>query len=355
VFATPFVAFALLALAVLLVVLSAVTAIERGRSIRRDRRRREAEATAKRQVLRVLAGDGPVLQSSQSRELESVAASLLPKLRGEDRDALVAFLDGSGALDRARAELSQRGAVRRARAAELLGAASDTQALPRLIELLDDRDGDVRIVAARALGKLGPPAVAPLLGALDARRPIPGAVVTMALVHVGPDAAEPLTEALVASSSSRARVVAAELLGRLSAFGAAAPLRAALVDGPDDHLRAAAAHALGRIGLAGSIPALLAQVEHTGDRDVRLACIGALGDIGGPAALSALPVLLADPDHRVARRAAVALASCGTPGRRILERSTLEPQSAAPAREQLARLSLKEAARTPRRRSGRAA
>src|SRR5690349_12520323 len=196
---------ALAAVAALLVVLSLATAVQRASGMRRDRRRVELETEAKRQLLTVLADEAHVLPAAQSRTIERVAAPLLTKLRGEDRAELVALLERSGVLERARAQLTARGAVRRARAAELLGAASDARALPNLVRLLDDHRQELRIVAARALGKLGAPAVEPLLAALDARRPIPAGIVTMALVHVGPDAAPALTEALASSASPRAR------------------------------------------------------------------------------------------------------------------------------------------------------
>lgn len=349
------IATALVAVAVLLVVLSLATAVQRASGARRDRRRLELETEAKRQLLTVLADGAHVLPTAQSRIIERVAAPLLTKLRGEDRAELVALLERSGVLDRARAQLTGLGAVRRARAAELLGAASDARALPDLVRLLDDRRQDVRIVAARALGKLGAPGVEPLLTALDDRRPIPAGIVTMALVHVGPDAAPALAEALASSPSPRARTVAAELLGRLDAFAAAQRLVAAVADDPDAGVRAASAHALGRLGLPGACRTLLEHLEPGTDLQLRLACIRALGEIGGDDAIAALPPLLSDADHRIARTAASALAATGTAGRSALEDAAADRTSAPAAREQLAWLALRDAARTSRHRTGQAA
>src|SRR5689334_16706190 len=118
------IAAALAALAALLVALCFATAAERAFGARRERRRLELEKTAKRQLLAVLADDVHVLPPDQSRTIARVAAPLLTKLRGDDRALLVALLDRSGILDRARSQLTKRGAIRRARAAELLGAAS---------------------------------------------------------------------------------------------------------------------------------------------------------------------------------------------------------------------------------------
>ena len=98
--------------------------------------------------------------------------------------------------------------VRRAIAAERLGNAGVPTTARSVIRLLEDRHADVRIVAARALGKMGNPgAVAPLLNALDCERPVPMSIVTMALLHIGPSVVEPMIPFLGSTSPSVARSV----------------------------------------------------------------------------------------------------------------------------------------------------
>src|SRR5438105_290772 len=87
-----------------------------------------------------------------------------------------------------------------------------------------------RFGCARALGKLGPAAVAPRLDALTARRPVPADIVTMALVHAGAAGADDLIGGLDPARPARVRAVAAELLGQLGVLSAAASLATTLGD-----------------------------------------------------------------------------------------------------------------------------
>src|SRR5690348_1463642 len=122
-FGAPLVA--LTALLVLLLLLTALRKALRGAS---DGRRERLEATVRAALLRYLAADDPDQAVPEpagrgvGRSLDTLAAGVLPKLRGEDRDALTRVL-----TDR---RTRRPGAVRRARAAELLGAAGDADALP---------------------------------------------------------------------------------------------------------------------------------------------------------------------------------------------------------------------------------
>jgi hypothetical protein len=162
---------ALLALSALLAVLAGATAARKGQRALWTRRRARLEEAARPHLLAVLAGEPPHeprdLPAPVGKVFEELAISFLPKLRGSDRETLVSILVQRDALARARRRATRPGAVGRARAAELLGAAGDQHALPVLTRLLADRDPEVRTVAARALGKLGAPAVAPLLAALE--------------------------------------------------------------------------------------------------------------------------------------------------------------------------------------------
>jgi hypothetical protein len=323
-------------------------AVRRAIRISRMPAQRVREAEARRRLFALLADpDEADLQEISLRPLEPIATGLLPKLRGADRDALIALLERSGALDRARRNLHRRGAIRRAAVADLLGAAGDLRSLPDLARLLGDRHQDVRIVAARAIGKLGPGAVDPLLQTLDARRPIPTGVVTMALVHAGADGVDMLTQALRPDRSPRVRRVAADMLGQLAAYSAADRLVAALAGDPSPDVRAAAARSLGRLGVASARAALADQLRAAEDTELRLACARALGRVGGAEALALLPDMLRASDHRLARAAADGLANCGVAGVAVLETAAAAPDPSDAARERLARLALEEAAATP--------
>lgn len=322
----------------------ALTAARRAIRIMRLPAHRAREADARRQLFRLLAEEQhPGIAPAHLRPLVPIAVGLLPKLRGADRDALVTMLERSGALEQARRDLRRRGAIRRAAAAELLGAARDERSLDELARLLGDRHHDVRVVAARAVGKLGSPAVAPLLNALDARRPIPTGVVTMALVNIGAEGINELRAALRSERSAQVRVVAAMMLGQLGAFPAADELIATLAGDPSADVRAAAATSLGQLGVTSARRALAAQLPTAADPELTLASARALGRIGGPEALALLPGMLRAADHRLARAAAAGLANCGDAGLRVLEQAASAPDQAPAAREQLARLALEGA------------
>lgn len=336
---------ALTALSGLLAVLAIATTACKVQRALRLRRRRRLEATVRPHVLRVLAedenpGSADQMNDSLGRTFEELSISLLPKLRGADRDALVAALDNRGVLERARRRTSRPGAVGRARAAQLLGDSGDERALPGLARLLEDRDPDVRTVAARALGKLGPAAVEPLLAAIDAPRPVPAGIVTMALVHAGAGGADDLAQGLDSSRSARVRAVAAELLGQLGVLSATGRLAQTLADDPDPATRRAAARSLGRLGLPEGITPLLAALREAEPSALRIDAARALGRIGGASAVASLRELLVAPDIEVARAGAEGLATCGGTGMSALEGAAEDPVSAPPAREALARLAL---------------
>ena len=147
-----------------------------------DQRRERLAAVPRRALLAYLADGGPEdelaplvqMPGPQWRALEPSATALLAKVRGETREALVTLFERRGMGDRALRDLSRRARVRRARAAELLGSLGRHDAVPALAALLTDRDPEVRLVAIRALGRIGDPAAtAPLLSTLAGPDPAP--------------------------------------------------------------------------------------------------------------------------------------------------------------------------------------
>ena len=341
---------ALAALSVLLALLIAATAVCKLQRAVRLHGRARREASARPHVLRLFADGGNPdaardMSESLARTFELLSISLLPKLRGADRDALVTALEERGVLERARRRATRPGAIGRARAAELLGNAGDERALSALARLLTDRDPEVRAVAARALGKLGPSAVAPLLETLTAGRTVPAGIVTMALVRAGAAGADDLIGGLDPARPARVRAVAAELLGQLGALSAAASLARALADDPDPATRTAAARSLGRLGPPEAVAPLLAALREDGPLELRTAAAHSLGKVGGAAAVTALTRLLGASETDLARAAAAGLAASGLAGVSALELLAADPISGPPAREALARLELSTARR----------
>jgi HEAT repeat protein len=249
----------------------------------------------------------------------SLVRSLLPALRGEDRDRLVALLEQQRIVDIALRDAYSRWAVRRARAADLLGIAGVERGVSQLRFLLLDRDADVRRTAARALGLVGAAdAIPDLLTSLDARRRVPLNTVTMAIIRIGPAGAARLLDGL-RRGSPRARAVCAEMLGLQGTMGAVSTLTEALLGDPVLEVRIRAARALGRIGAPSSVDALAEVMRPNEPVPLRAVAARALGNIGGVRPISLLRNAIESEEHIVRQNAAHALAAIGEPARDLLE------------------------------------
>lgn len=260
-------------------------------------------------------GLAPALTERRRNVAESIAIALLPKLRGADRDALAALLVDTGIIDDAVAGLAARSAARRQRAAELLGNAGHHPAERQLATLLHDRDVDVRITAARALGRIGDArSVADLFAGLGDRR-VPANTASMAVLRIGAIGSDGILAA-TQSGLPRVRSIAAELAGSLGLVSLA-PRLEHLLDDTDRSVRTSAARALGRMGVPMSAVAIIVRLDlvlafalDDRDDDEVTEMIRALGRIGHR---SAIPVLESSlmRNHRLSRAAAEALAAMG--------------------------------------------
>jgi HEAT repeat protein len=279
------------------------------------------------------------------RAVEPAAVAMLGKVRGEAHTALVAVFKQRGAGIRASHDLTARGAVRRARAAEVLGNLGAADAVPRLCELLRDRDADVRVVAARALGRIADAAAAgPLLAATVGARRVPPQLVAHALLRLGL-AAQSETEKALDHPAELVRATAVEVLGLIGAVGAAKRVEFALRSDLSLPVRTRAARTLGRLGTFSALAPLLEAVEPGRPPALRAEAALALGELGARAAAQPLAALLADDDYQVAHQAARALLRLGGPGRDALERAD-DDRSRPHAREALGVADLELARRT---------
>lgn len=326
---------ALLSLAGLLAVLASAIVARRGLRHALKRRRARIAAPLRPALLELAGGDGmdeaalgrlAALPRREWRAVEPSVLALLGKLRGDSRDALVTLLQRRGTLERALRRTRRPGAVGRARAAELLGATGASAAVPALVDLLADRDPDVRQVAARALGAVGDPAAAPaLLAALGSGHGVPPRIVAHSLARLGPGAESALVAALDGTAATGpgadlARSLAVEILGLTGAVRAGRSLVAALRSDPSLEVRIRAARAVGRIGLPRALGPLVAATADHEPLPLRVVAARSLGHLGDAAAVPQLKQLLADPAHRVAHNAAAALALIGPAGVAALTR-----------------------------------
>lgn len=290
-----------------------------------ERRQQRVEATVRPRLLKLLASEGEeerdlsTVTGREGRVLESVTASLLTKLRGEDRVAVVQMLEARGRVQAAQRAVRGRGTVRRARAAEFLGATATPAAYDDLLHLLQSRSPELRTVAARSLGRMGvPDAVDPLLDALAGPQALPAGVVTMALLHIGPPAEEPLRQLGLTHESPTARRIAAELLGVNGTFAAVPALNHLATNDPDPAVRTAAVGALGRIGHPNAVDTLVACLDEHDVPPLAAAAARSLGQVGSPQPVQALARAVRHENHQVATSAADALVRLGSDGRAAL-------------------------------------
>jgi HEAT repeat protein len=301
--------------------------------------------------------DADVAISKGARDIPviiSLVRSLLPAMRGGDRDRLVELLEQQRIVDIALRDAYSRWAVRRARAADLLGIAGVERGVSQLRFLLLDRDADVRRTAARALGLVSvADAIPDLLASLDARRRVPLNTVTMAIIRIGPAGAARLLDGL-RRGSPRARAVCAEMLGLQGTMGAVPALTEALQNDPVLEVRIRAARALGRIGAPSSVDALAEVMRPDEPAPLRAVAARALGNIGGVRPISLLRNAVESEEHIVRQNAAHALAAIGEPGRDFLDllgrgrpnRRTIYAREALSAADLATKIALRNGAAT---------
>jgi HEAT repeat protein len=217
--------------------------------------------------------------------------------------------------------------VRRARAAQVLGDLELRQAVPELCRLLTDRQGEVRVVAVRALGRIGDPTAAwRLIASLDQTDPVPSLLVTHTLVQLGPEAEVTLSAALD-HPQARVRAVCLDALGLLGSAGSVGRVARVLREDAVLDVRVAAAANLGRLGTNSALEPLSDALAAGRPVPLRAAAARALGELGTPAAVPELVGLLDDPEYRVAHEAAHALRRLGRTGQDAL-RTVLDTEAA---------------------------
>ncbi len=248
--------------------------------------------------------------------------AFLVRVRGTPADDLGELLRSHGEIERATRMLASRSAVRRARAAYLLGLVRDPDSAALVLPLLGDSDADVRLVAARALGALGEPSAASdVLHALRTHHGqigLPAWVAVEALLAMGVQIVPALQTGL-ASEDPAVRNVCVVVTGHGTFPSAAPQLRILLATDNEGDVRASAAVALGRVGGVDDVAALARHTDPSETTVLRRTCATALGDLGQREGLDTLAGLLGDGDRRLAELAADSLVRIGSEGIARLE------------------------------------
>jgi HEAT repeat protein len=299
-------AIAVMVLAALSVAFLVVLAVERTRLGWSERRRAQLEARLRPLALALIdEGRMPrALPSPAAAELAVILGRYGGRVRGDARERIAAFFEGSGTVDEQLKLLGQRRDWVRADAASALGDMGSARAVAPLLEALADPSRDVRSAAAYSLGRLRAlDAVEPLLAAVQERR-IPRAVVCSALLEIGAEAV-PRLLGVVADPEPVERATAVELVGLLGDAADGRRLVESLID-TSAEVRANAARALGRLG-AEEAAAAVRQLLADRIPFVRVAAAEALGLLRDDEAVEGLLAQARRDSFDPARAAAEAL------------------------------------------------
>lgn len=191
-------------------------------------------------------------------------------------------------------------------AASTLGDMKAVDAIAPLIAALGDQSDDVRIDASNALRNIGPPALEPLVQALDrgSGRARLGAALAIEYMDIPKTLSPAPFVVAMRDQDPYVRKSAARVLGELKALQATDLLVEALADDSID-VQENAARALGAIKDARAVEPLVMALERPGQ--LRQHAADALGWIGSVRAVDGLVVALRDTDEFVRMSAAVAL------------------------------------------------
>ena len=221
-------------------------------------------------------------------------------------------------------QLKSSNAETRAKAARKLGAAKQRKAVPFLIRNLEDENRQVRQAVADALGEIAHSSSAEPLASTLADLPgklksgLPDAdygsetveyeTLAKALAKMGPSAVTPLLRVLE-TCDKEPRRWSAFALGLIGDPQAVDPLIRKLGDSRSE-VRKAAALALAEIGDARAVKPLIGALSHR-DLETRRAAAEALGSLGAGDATDALVNAVADQSEMVQLPAMHALAKIG--------------------------------------------
>jgi HEAT repeat protein len=276
--------------------------------------------------------------------LEQILLDHIQRVRGIERDRLGRAMEQLHLIDGYLAGLESRRWWRRAESAEKLGLAACKRAVQPLAQALDDEMPEVRLRAAKALGRLGGEASArKLVHALN--EPTRWSTIRIAdiLIGMGHQSIDAVIESFPGLSHD-GQLAVLDIVGQVRPVSAS-PWLLKRLESESSDIRARACHALGSIGDPNMAIELSAAIN---DREwpVRAMAAKALGRMRVAEAIPKLANALRDEEWWVRHNAALALRSIGPRGIEALE--NLVADGDAFAREQ-AILMLEESGRLDER------
>lgn len=252
-----------------------------------------------------------------------VAAEEVSQLELSLRLDVIRALEAQGVVARFLRDAKSPLKWTRAHALRVLGELKVPASVPTLLAALEDRDSDVRNVAARSLGRMRLQAAEEaLVGLLGKHEQSVSARIAAICIEMGSRTA-PLLIRTLREGTPKARFWAARILGEIRDPRATRALGDALLDADPD-VRSAATWALGSIA-DGATASLVAPLLADPVWYVRAHAAEALGRISDATSVEALGRVLRDRSWWVRRNALDALVRLGEPAKPVLM-STLESE-----------------------------
>lgn len=258
------------------------------------------------------------IAGAMSGKWSELAAEEISQLEVSVRLDVLHKLEQAGVVTRLLRDAKSRLKWTRAHALRILGELKLPHSVPTLLAALDDRDPDVRNVAARSLGRMKLQAAEEaLIGLLGKHDQGVSARIAAICIEMGPRTA-PLLIKTTREGSPKARFWAAKILGEIRDARAVRALSDALLD-PDPEVRSAATWALGQIAdpaAASIVSSMLRDLVWY----VRAHAAESLGKIGVSHYVPALAGALCDRSWWVRKNALDALVRIGEPSKPMLFR-----------------------------------
>lgn len=245
----------------------------------------------------------------------------LPGLDAGAADRVREVLRRSRAARRELRRLGHRSAARRIEACRFAGRLGDTAAIPPLVQLLRDRDPDVRRAAIRALGDLrAAEAVPDIAEAIEAMGEWSNLLLLMALIRMGPESA-PAIGALLGAPGAWSPAMLKALLQVTGRAGVATDpgLIRSLASHDELEIRVEAVRVLGSIAPDPRSGDVCLAAMDDAEWPVRAIAASSLGRLRDERALPRLTRAMGDPAYWVRHHVAEAMASLGAPGAKALQ------------------------------------
>jgi HEAT repeat protein len=261
----------------------------------------------------------PWIVASLSGRWSELAAEEISQLELSLRLDVLRALEESGAVKRHLRDAKSRLKWTRAHALRILGELKLPQSVPTLLAALEDKDPDVRNVAAHSLGRMRLQATEEaLVGLLGKHDQAVSARIAAICIEMGSRTAPLLIKSL-RDGSPKARFWAAKILGEIRDPRATRSLADALLD-TDPEVRSAATWALGQVA-DRSTAALLEPLLDDSTWYVRAHAAESLGKIGDASYVGPLAEKLRDASWWVRKNALDALVALGEPSKATLLRT----------------------------------